>query len=193
MIIPANYAQANFQMTGTACPTGAECTLGLDMTVNTGDPVTIAQFLYEQWVADICAIQSQEVTLANVHVKFGPEATGPAADFGGSSTGENTASGCQPQVAMLVQKLTNQGGRAGRGRLFMPGLVEADVNQSGLIDSGVLATAIGAWEAFRAALDAIDIGPVVFHGAGSPLTTPTFIDTLLPVAQVATQRQRNRR
>jgi hypothetical protein len=192
-VIPSGYAQINWQFTGSSLPHGADVTLGVDISSYGGNASAAASDAHDAWVDNMIPRQVNTVTLSNTHVKFGPNATGPAADAGSPTAGGGGNPGISTQVAALVHKTTLFGGHAGRGRMFVPGLMESDVNQAGVLDSGTL----GAWQT---SVDGLlsDLGtalliPVLLHGVGSPLSTPSTITDFTVDSTVATQRRRLRR
>lgn len=193
MTIPTGFCQATYVFGGTAAPTGAVCTLGFDHSGSGYDVASVASVLEGQFTFNVMPLLPAQLELVEVRVKFGPDATGPAAiepsaTVGGVATGSSSA-----QVAWLVQKTTALGGRAGRGRLYLPGLAEADVDESGVITGAARAAMQGAWNTMVAALILQDLVPVLLHGPTSPITTPTVIDNLIVDGTAATQRRRLRR
>jgi len=192
-VIPSGYAQINWQFTGTSLPFGADVTLGVDISSYAGTATDAAGDAHQAWVDNIIPRQVNTVTLSNTHVKFGPNSTGPAGDAGTPTAGSGSNPGISPQVSALVHKTTLFGGHPGRGRMFVPGLSESDVNNAGTVDSG----ALGAWQT---SVDGLlsDLGtalliPVLLHGVGSPLSTPSTITDFTVDSKVATQRRRLRR
>jgi hypothetical protein len=192
-VIPSGYAQANFVLTGTGLPTGAECTLGFDIGGFSGDADDCAETLFGHWADDIMPRVTSFVVLTSVSVKFGPVATGPTGEFAGTEAGGAGGQATSPNVAALIHKNTAFGGRAGRGRMYIPGLQESDLNEAGNLDSG----AVTAWQAsllaFLVSVTGDNLDPVVLHGVGSPLSTPSPITSLTIDSKVATQRRRLRR
>lgn len=193
MVIPVDYAQVNFRFTGAGAPSGAEVTMGLKVDTYAGSPADAATDLYGVWNATWKQVQTNAVALTEVLVKFGPDATGPSGTASGSTTGSITSTGASPAVSLLVQKVTAVGGRAGRGRCFMPGMSEADVSVSGVVDAAYLAVAVTEWNDFLTLCGTGLLYPALLHGASSPITSPTAITGLIPQAIVATQRRRQRR
>lgn len=194
MIIPEGAAQANFVYSGTSSPTGAEWTLGINVLNFAGTPEELAEVLITNYLTS--AMEDLHVassTLSKVTVKYGPNETGPSGEAAAGDTGDAGGSGVSPGVAMLVQKVTAAGGRAGRGRLYFPGLSESVVDQSGVLDTTYRSTAQGVFDDFHGKLIADDTPPLLLHAAGSPLSTPTAITAFVVAPQSATQRRRNRR
>jgi hypothetical protein len=192
MEIPSGFAQANFVFTGAAVPTGAECTIGLGLGSFSGTATDAADALFPAWGDNISDIQGTTCVLTEVRVKFGPTDTGPTGIHAGSQAGGISLS-TSPAVALLVAKTTSFGGKAGRGRMFVPGMSEVDVSVSGVVDSAFLAAAQGKVDDFVTAVLAADLDLRLLHSATSPLSTPTLIDALVVQGTVATQRRRQRR
>ena len=192
MVIPAGFGQANFRFVGAGVPTGAEVTLGFER-ISTDDAETAANEIGDAWVnADISLSLSSDVDLAEVMVKFGPDATGPSAVVT-KVDGGAAATPASPNTAILVKKVTALGGRAGRGRMFIPGVPEAQVDAGGNIDNGWLANLQTAIDDFAASMEVAGWSPALLHGVGSPITEPTSITGLVADPKVATQRRRLRR
>lgn len=94
-----------------------------------------------------------------------------------------------PNVSWLIQRRTFQGGRRGRGRMFMPGVTAGSVDSQGNIDPGVVA----GWSTnFDDFISDLPTGwlPALMH-ATAPFT-PTLIAAFSPQGRVATQRKRLR-
>lgn len=194
MIIPAGYAQANLVFTGASVPSGAEMTIGLNVgTFGSGPSVAAIQVqdaILDNNVEDSwCA----SMTLSEVRVKYGPNETGPSGVATVGEAGDAGGVSVPPNCAVLIQKVTALGGRAGRGRMYMPGFPESLVDSSGALDTSFESTIQGVWTAFLGQLNSSDLEPVLLHAEGSPITLPTPIIELVIAPQIATQRRRLRR
>lgn len=193
MTIPAGFAQVNFRFGGIAAPTGAEFTLGLDVTGSGDTPEDVADVLRLLIESDLMPALNGDLSFLGVLVKFGPDATGPSAFVASSDTGGSAGNGATPQVAYLIQKLTALGGRAGRGRMFLPGVVEGNVNDAGELEAGVASGFDTIWDGIGTAIALNSWTPVLLHQPGSPLVMPTPITGFRTDPRAATQRQRLRR
>jgi len=192
MPIPVSYAQANFIYTGNAVPNGAQWTLGLDISASAGTPALVAADLETEYIASgIAANLSNDANLTSILVKFGPDATGPSA-IEAANVLATGGTGGVPNTAFLVRKDTALGGKAGRGRMFLPSVPEASVLQSGVLNSGVVTALQADMDSFFAGLASQGLVPVLLHGDSSPLTTPTPITGFSVQSVVATQRRRLR-
>jgi hypothetical protein len=193
MIIPVGYAQVNMRYTGVACPSGAEWTMGFDIGGFAGTAADLAEAAVEAYNAgDLAQFHTTECTFSEAYVKFGPSATGDSGLFGSITPGTASAPTTPPAVTQIVRKETAAGGRSGRGRLYFPGLPEAQISGGGLLSDAWknnLPVAIADWVATLALAGA---DPVVLHSSGAPITTPTPITAFTSPARVGTQRRRNR-
>lgn len=193
MTIPAGYAQASYGFTGASCPTGAAVVMGHDVTGYGGTPAQLAAVLADAWEQYINNSLVNTCILSSVLVKFGPDATGPSGVAGVNFNGNAGQAGTSSAVSFLVRKNTAFGGRSGRGRMYVPGVSEAVVDQSGAIAAPTVTAMNTAFESWRNALDGIDVPMVILHQPGAPLSTPTPITSFSVQSVVATQRRRQRR
>lgn len=191
-VIPSGYAQINWKFTGTSCPQGAEVTLGVDVSSFGSTAAAAASAAITAYNDNVDPIMPATVTLASVLVKFGPNATGPSAEVSSGNAGSGGGASASPNVAWLVHKTTAQGGRAGRGRMYWPGVQESEVDPSGTLSTAFVTGAQTAMDNFLADLGTALLIPVVLHGAASPLSTPTTILELNVDGVAATQRRRLR-
>jgi hypothetical protein len=193
MTIPVGFAQANWFFTGQAAPTGAQCTMGIDITGEPDAPNLLAENLWDSWRDTILTQQTSSLNLVQTTVKYGPDATGETGIFSQSAPGTAASTCLAPNTSYLVQKTTSFGGRAGRGRMFVPGTIEAGVGPDGIVTVGTLAALQAQLDLFLAELIAEGHPPVVLHGDSSPLSTPSPVTGLPASGTVATQRRRLRR
>lgn len=116
--------------------------------------------------------------------------------------GTNVSNSLPQNCALLVRKQTSLGGRAGRGRLFMPGVLqEAEVSDMGIVSTALKAALQANANAALTGLATADpvtgaTSPMVLlHGPNSVtgLTpAPTPVDALVVDSVIATQRRRLR-
>lgn len=95
-----------------------------------------------------------------------------------------------PQVATLIGKSTGLAGRANRGRMYVPGVLDADVNDDGTFTTVRLNGLQAAANTFLGDLDTLEVPMVILHN--DPADTPTTVNQLNVSAKVATQRRRLR-
>lgn len=192
-VIPAGYAQANFMFSGEALPNGAEVTMGLELGIAEPTPAEVALACQTAWADNLLPFQSSSSTFDGVMVKFGPQATGPSAEFLVGLEGGSPADSEAPAVAVLVRKNTSDGGRAGKGRMYLPAFNEEQIETGGFVNGTIAIDLNLALETFRTDLFAEGLTLVVLHGPESPLSAPSTITSMLTRPAVATQMRRNRR
>jgi hypothetical protein len=161
---------------------------------------TITQTAAEQfatiWQTTMLTSMTNLYTFRGVTVRSGPDGTGAVWTVNRAVLGSVVGSPCPPNTAMLIAKNTGVGGRRNRGRAYVPGIDEAQVDPAGNILSAAL-TAIQAdataWLTETAAM--VQVSEVVlFHStplgvAGLP---PTAVTSMTVRPKVATQRRRLR-
>lgn len=189
-MIPAGFGQATFLFTGGGLPYGAACVLGFENTV----PGTAQQ------CADAIAgifnsnnamtYTSNQVTLASVHVKLGPDATGPAADAAIGEAGADSDPACAPNTTWLIRKVTNLGGREGRGRLYWPGISQSNVDSDGDVGPTAQGLYQAIWDEIFDDMDTGNVPAVLLHESA---TTPNPLTGFQIDSRAATQRRRLRR
>jgi hypothetical protein len=191
-IIPDGFAQVNFVFTGGAVPTGAEVTFGLNIEEYGNPPASLAEDVGTAFFPVMGELNAG-VNLTAVRAKYGPSITGPSGEFAFSEGGGDGGAASTPGLAWLVHKTTSLGGRAGRGRMYLPGLSEADVGGDGSISETPRALLEADLATFMGDLTSLLLIPVVLHGDESPISLPTAITSLNVDSLAATQRRRMRR
>lgn len=187
-VIPAGFSQHTVFFAGSALPNGAAVTYGADWDagLSLNDEADLAT---QAWNDNMLENQSSVIALQGVLVKRGPNADGPSVrSFVNILGGVGTAA-ISPSVCALIKKGTALGGRKHRGRMYIPGMVEANVGEAGLL--GVtyrtdLQTDVAQW-----GLD-LSVGGVELVILHNDNTTPTPVTALTVDALTATQRRRLR-
>jgi hypothetical protein len=100
-------------------------------------------------------------------------------------------------TSYLIQKRSGTAGRRNRGRLYLPGVAEGNVDHKGLLTSATVSTintALSGWLAkFATTIGFVD-SMVILHSSGISATpAPTVVNALVVDPVVATQRRRLRR
>jgi hypothetical protein len=189
VIIPQFFSQVNVKFSGAAAPLGMECTFGLRNPSEVA-PGTLATSIIAAWVARWLPVQTGLITLASVLVKNGPNDTGAQAEVASGQPGTAAVSGVPPNVALLVNKVTAVGGRKGRGRMFVPGILEANVDAGGIISGGSISTYITACVNFLTDLTTSGRTMVLLHADAA--TPPYDLVSLSPSTKVGTLKGRLR-
>lgn len=107
----------------------------------------------------------------------------------GTGVGLNSSSTLPSNCAYLYRKRTALGGRKNRGRMFLPGVGEADVNSLGVISTGVVGALQALADDLLTDLDAAGYPMHILHNDSTP---PTQVTALLLDSVIATQRRRLR-
>lgn len=192
-VIPSGYAQANFRYSTLGYPEGAEWTLGLDIGAALGGPSGVATDLITNYGLTIRTVLPGSTVLTSVLVKFGPNDLGPSAEVAASVPGTGGGVQTSSAVSILVHKNTAIGGRPGRGRIYLPGVQESEVDVAGVLTGAFVTGLQDEFDAFEAELISSGMPPVLLHSAESPVSTPTPITGFQVDSRVATQRRRQRR
>jgi len=189
MVIPEGFSLVNILFGGTAVPRGAAITFGVDNGGQTSNAVT-SDVIGALTVSGLIDNLSTSINTVMVRAKNGPNATGPFAENPHVDAGAGPAAAVVPNTAGLVKKSTALGGRKGRGRFYLPGLPEGNVDSGGSIDSALVTAINTDLATFLATLATNGSPMVLLH---SDLTTPTLVTSLSLEVVAATQRRRLRR
>lgn len=188
MIIPAGYSHIQHFFDGVGLPNGAAVTYGIS-GFGTEGPEEAASEMHTVFADRWLPVLSNNIRLVETRAKAGPNETGPFATWTEPLPGEGTGPVVPPNTCLLVEKRTELGGRSGRGRCYIPGLLEASVDDGGNINPGDLAGWNVLAQDWLDDIEAITLGMFLFHSASSD---PTRVTNLAVDPVVATQRRRLR-
>jgi|ERR1041385_6252698 hypothetical protein len=190
MFIPTGSAQVNFIFDGPGYARGAQVTLGVDNNLDDLDAADIAGAVGGLWVARLSPLQTSTINLASVKAKKGPNSTGAEADVPFGVAGSLSSQPLPPQDCGLINKITAAGGRHGRGRMFFPGMVEAQTDGGGLVRTADILTFNTHLSDFFDDLHSAHLDAILLH---SDTTAPTAITGFVMQQLMATQRRRIRK
>lgn len=193
MPIPVGFAQATHFFTGSPVPLGAAITYGVDLGGASPTPESVAEDLHAALGNTVMGQLPASLFLDRTLVKFGPDATGPSGQYTTAIGGSTSGDVAPPNVTWLVRKNTALGGRAGRGRLYLPGVREELIDNGGIIAATNVTAMQTEFDDFLIAVGAANLNLVVLHQAGSPITEPTPLTSMVVEGRVATQRTRLRK
>lgn len=201
LIIPPGFLQAayTFSLANDSEPIIVTCGHEIDGTSGaTGEEA--ANDLFSSFSTNIVTpLMSDEYTLEYVATYIGQD--GPTlVNLSDETpvTGTVTASIVPQNTAYLIRKRTDLGGRRGRGRMYLPGVLENDVDSVGGLSTTITVPLQAGFDAWYDDLTAMVGGrlypPVVLHrsegiGAEPP---PTPVTRFVVENKVATQRRRLR-
>lgn len=168
LLIPPGFAQMTIPLLHTGMAREAVITFGIEYSTEGATLQEICDFVFQQWFESLGATVDSEVLQGPARGRFGQAGDEPLAAEG-TSSGNSVSTDQRPpaQVALLVRKSSNRGGRRGRGRFYIPWAVnEASVNELGAIEGTTLAAFQDAADAFLLALGT---------GTGEEGPTPMFL------------------
>lgn len=201
LIIPPGYLQAvyEFQMTGD--PESMVVTCGHEIDSASGaNAADAADDLFLSFNAEIFQSLGHNVySFVGVTAYIGqdgPTLVVPSTQA--ATTGPATSVSLPQNSSWLIRKRTDLGGRRGRGRMYLPGIAESNVDHAGNINAGNVTFAQAAFDGWydflTGGVGARLYPPVVLHrseGAGvEPAPTPVTMFTV--ESKIATQRRRLR-
>lgn len=184
LVIPPGFGSAAFVLTGTPGTQPYVTTLGLDLSEYGGDFVLAANTAKAAYFAAFSAVTSSNLVLDRVTLTVGSDGPGGSVDST-SGPAAMTRTGSFPPTALsaIARKSTSVLGRRGRGRMFLPGVVNEDqVDQDGSITNAGRTAVQGALNTFFNELvtptdpGALPLPPVLLHGPGLPVLPPTPIE-----------------
>lgn len=191
LILPDQYSQVNMIFTGAPVPNGAQMTFAVHNPTEES-PATIAAAVSASWVTNLKSFFDSNSSLSTIRVKNGPTATGPAADAAGPGAGSAANTCVAPNTAILIRKLTGFGGHAATGRMYMPCVDEAWIDEGGDVGGATLAALQTAYSDFKDDIETSGFDWVLLHSSTDPFLTPTFVLSLAVQSKAATQRRRLR-
>lgn len=194
LLIPPGYAHVIIPMKHASTPRAAAVTFGIENnTVGFLTPSLVNDIqdaFTSAWNAD------SNVTVGPSIARFGQEGEEPLSVTGTATfTGTFTTNALPSNSALLVKKLTSRGGRRGRGRMYIPWVVdETSVDEVGAIDSTTLTAYQDRAINFAVNLTTNDTPMVLLHDADGSTApgSPNLVTTLIPDPVIATQRRRLR-
>jgi len=178
LVIPPGYGNAAFTLTGAVGTQPYITTLGVDISEYGGDHVAAANTLKLTFANAFATEMSSSLTLDRVTLTVGQDGPGGSVD---SDTAPDSfsRSGQFPPTAMscIVRKVTNDLGRRGRGRMFIPGIVsENEVGEDGSIVPARQTAITGVlddwYQELSEPLAGISLQPVLFHASAPTIPTP---------------------
>lgn len=194
MLIPAGFGQVNFVFSGEACPSGAQVTFGIGLADDGDSFDTVAGFIVDALDAvNFESVIENDSQLDGFLLKLGPNDDGPSGFVGHVLTGDAGSDGTVPNVAALVRKNTNTGGRQGRGRLYWPFVMATWVDDGGNLSAGPRTEITTQWNTFREQLEGNAMEIALLHAESSPSKPVHKVEFFSTDGKVATQRRRLRR
>lgn len=198
--IPPGYGQASIILTGPLGTAPYVTTIGVSLAGAEGDYVGVANSIFNAYDAAFMSTTNDALTLTRVSLLVGDaDGNGSVDSSEPPVSGSNTSAMAPIAMAPILRKVTQELGRSGRGRMFIPGaLGDADVDDNGQLDPAYRAGLTNVAEQF---LEDVRTGaatggatfppatPFLLHnGAGAP----NAITALVPSTTVGWIRKRLR-
>lgn len=195
-IIPPGFANLALKHRITGDPEEMVCNLGVDLSSFTGSGQDVANEAYGAWAEAMEASLPNTASFSGVTAYIGQDGSDPLVFESGGADVPGTSSGSSipPNVAVIIRKSTELGGRAGRGRMFFPGVSEGLITPAGVLDGTLVDQIQGDIEDFVVNLGTLpsgELGPVLLHTSGSVIP-PTPIVSFTVDTLVGSQRRRLR-
>jgi hypothetical protein len=202
LVVPQDHASVIHSLKMVGDPENMAVTYGvlIDTAAPPASAGALAATLATAFKTHVMPVMSTDLTLVNTEVSWQDTAL-PAPPVIGSSGITQAGSDGDPLLpqnsAYLVHKRTSYGGRGGRGRMFLPGVRENEVDSIGAVTAGTVTTfntALSNWLTAIFAAAGTD-GMVLLHDSvGAFAAVAPYIVTGLNLDPViATQRRRLRR
>lgn len=188
LVIPPGFGSAAFIFNGTEGTPTFVTTMGVDLSAASGDFVGAANELMTGYATAFEDGTDSLLTLARVNLAVGDDGPGGSVDSDLAPI-PMARSGTSVPIAMaaIMRKSTNELGRRGRGRCFLPGvLTQAEVNEGGQIGSGRIATLSPLLDAWHDILTGTTspftpYPPVLLHSSAPTDPTPITGFALAPL------------
>lgn len=189
-VIPDGFGQATLNFDFITGPSNPMAMVFGYINDGAQAPSVNANFIRDSYIQHVMGsiVISNNVAFFGVDVLQNPggQSGSATANFVGSEGNQSLP----PQVAILVKKLTAQGGKKGRGRFYQPGITVVNVSEGGVLGAPAIANLNTAFTNWNTDLGSVSIEMYILH---SEALTPPFAVTGFAVDPVvATQRRRIR-
>jgi hypothetical protein len=192
MIIPPGYAGISVPLNHVGIARTAYLTFGVKNNAGGTSAASVANPVFNALTQtlSLASILDSEVTIGPVKAAIGQDGSPPLSGEGANTQAGALSTGTLPSnCAVLVKKSTALGGRAGRGRIFIPWAIgESFVDEGGIITAGNVTTMQTAMSNMLSGLATNNVPMVILHAVSTglpPLVVSLTVDRLL-----ATQRRR---
>jgi len=186
LVIPSGFAQINVVHALAGSTQTAECTFGVNFD-DEADLIQVMDAWRDTMMTEIANVWTFVRGTARVQA-------GVVAEKLYSTAGSVSSAATTPNTAYLLRKKTAIPGRAHRGRMYVPGVVEASVDAVGLVLSTRITSLTNAANSLMTAIAGAPAGGfgvmALLHNSGA--IPPTTVDQLVVQQLAATQRRRMR-
>jgi hypothetical protein len=194
--VPSGFTNVSYRLSLAGDAEEMLVTMGFRIETGFGINPAGAALLADSFQQNMLNLCAAGYTFRGLRAADGPDGQGQVHEVERSVTSTSTKLGMPPNTAYLTRKVTGLGGRRNRGRFYMPGVSEIDVDNTGLLTPTHRTnyqTSVNNW--FTQNLAGPEIAShALFHDTpeGVPGVAPTDILSLNVQGKVATQRRRLR-
>jgi hypothetical protein len=192
MVIPPGYVAFSLPLRHNLLARQAFITGGVKKDTPENDASVLATLIQAQFFSagSFLSRLDNTVTAGPLRTAVGQDGADPILGVAASTAvGGLVMVSFPPNVAVLVRKTTNLGGRLNRGRFYIPWFVdEAGTDEVGLIDTPNSTAIQSAMNTLRTNLSVANVPMVVLHSTS--VATPGLVTALTADRLVATQRRR---
>lgn len=192
LAIPTGFGSAALVFTGAAGTQPYVTTIGVDLSAAGGNFVAAANKVMVNYGTAFANQWSAALTLDHVTLSVGQDGPGGSVDSDAQPIGSSRTGAFPPTaLACIARKITNELGRRGRGRMFLPGILsENEVDEDGSVTPARRTAVNTLLTNFVAQLnddlEGFALPPVLLHSAPpvgpveapSPITRMTVSDTV---------------
>lgn len=191
IVNPTGYLIAAFQFTVSGDAEDVLTTCGFSVEDLSEDATDAATMLAAAFNAVFTPTEiNTGWAFKGVRVAMGHDGgPGPIAEVVATTTGSRAGGSLPQNCAGLLRKASAVGGRANRGRMYLPPCFfrEGDVDNVGVIAEPFRSDVSNGWSSVL-----FTFHPVILHDETSPTTLPTEMTSVSLDSVIATQRRRLR-
>lgn len=184
LVIPAGYCEVAFHHKPVGSLREAVCTLGLGYGGT--DLATDAIAVQNAWANRVTPSMADNWKYTQFTARIQAGTVYDASFLVGGTTSHPPTT---PNVAFLIKKVTGAPGRKNRGRMYLPGVSEQDVDSLGVVVGSKITEIDAGLVQFQADILTAGFQLALLHNDATPVTG---INSLKTQALCATQRRRLR-
>jgi hypothetical protein len=196
--VPAGHTELIFRHRVDGDNEEMLCTIGVsgDGGVGAGYGQAQNNDLADAWAANVMPLLTDQIRFVGLTGRSGPETASVVWETQRDVPGTYAGACIPPNCALLIQKRTQLGGKRFRGRMYIPGAPEVQIQANGNLDPVYLAQVVQQMNQLYVALAGVNlVGELALFHKTTPLQDaipPTQITSLTVAGKIATQRRRLR-
>lgn len=203
VIVPVGYGQAAFIFSATVGTPEFVTTIGVDLDGVGGNFIGAADHLFDAYNDAFMGTTSSMLSLDRVNLTIGVDGggNGSVSSTRPSEVGGDVGNWLPINVGVILRKQTYMLGRAGRGRMFLPGVLNnSQVSEGGVVSQSAIDGLTQFGNKFLDSIKALDapdapeatmtpMEPVLLH-SGEMVPTPISSMGVAPLIGVQRKRVR---